>query len=76
MRCGPLIALVLLAGCAEAPALLPPPGQVAVPGSVDIPIGQRWTVTVETGELVRLVLTDARPRPNQCGAVVTYKHPF
>jgi hypothetical protein len=67
-----LILLAALSGC----TYVPPPGQVDAPGRISGGILDRWSVSLETSRIVPLVLTDAKPRRDQLGAVVTYHHPF
>lgn len=74
-----LILPAVLAGCADLPEPVHPPAPDQVgglPGSVDVPLSHGLTLSVETGEMVRLLLTDARPRPLACGAVVTWTKAF
>ena len=63
--------LLTLAGCAD----LPPPDRPP-PARIAIPLGHGLSLSVETAELLRSAIADARPRARWCGAVLTWGGAF
>ena len=61
---------LVLAGCAISPS------QVSAPGKIGADVLDHWTVSLETGWLVPLVLEERAPRRSQLGGVVTWREPF